>query len=123
MARIDVCLSSASTASIKMIKAIFPIEGESAPYHAAIEHEGRMWLVPTWLPFPGEGYTKPERMIPIDQFQHQLIEAGNGDQTVMINVPLPRSLFDGLLSPELKARFGVLERPEAKFRMAPGSLN
>jgi hypothetical protein len=30
-----------------------------------------VWLVTKWLPFHAEGYTKPKRMIRLDQFQHE----------------------------------------------------
>ena len=108
--------------SARVTRVTFPIENELALYEcAAIEHEGRIWLVPSWL--PGEGYTRPERMIPLDQFPHQVIETAKGDLDVMINSPVPRALIDGPLSPELIARFGVLERPYIKLRMAPGALS
>jgi hypothetical protein len=45
-------------------------DGALAPF-GAIDFEGAVWIVPTWLPFPSEGYTKPERMIRLDQFQFQ----------------------------------------------------
>jgi len=64
-----------------------------------IDHEGRIWLVPTWLPFPAEGYTKPERMIPLDQFRFQAFDppaTGPGEMAganFAVNDPLPRILF------------------------------
>jgi hypothetical protein len=82
---------------------------------AAIEYQGAIWLVPKWMPFPGEGYAKPERTIRLDQFRYQAIpqpaEADFG-----ISEPLPRSLFDGPLSEKLKSAYVVLDRPDVRFR-------
>jgi hypothetical protein len=65
----------------------------------------------------------PERMIPLEKFPHRVIETPNGDLDAMIETPIPRALIDGPLSPELKARFGALERPQVKFRTARRALN
>ena len=101
----------------RTVRVMMPIEGETALYHCgAVEHEGEFWLVPNWIPFPSEGYAMPERMIQLKRFQHQLHESPNGDLDAMIGSPIPRALIDGPLSPELIARFGVLVRPEIKFR-------
>ena len=89
---------------------------------AAIKHQGAVWLVPKWLPHPEEGYAKPERMIRLDQFRHQIFDppaSGPGPLTgadFAINEPLPRALFDGELTQQLKSRYVVLDKPDARFR-------
>ena len=82
----------------------------------AVEYQGANWLVPKWLPFPGEGYAKPGRMIRLDQFQHQAIPQP-ADIDFRINEPIPRALFDGKLTSKLKKRYVVLDKPDARFRM------
>jgi hypothetical protein len=89
----------------------------------AIEYEGAIWLVPNWLPFPGEGYAKPERMIRLDQFQYRHFAepvTGPGPfagADFAINDPLPKQLLTGELTPQLKSRYVVLDKPDAKFRV------
>jgi hypothetical protein len=88
----------------------------------AIDFEGAIWLVPKWLPFPNEGYTKPERMIRLDQFQNQKFDPpakGPGPfagADFGINGPLPKMLFFGELTQQLKSKYVVLDRPDVKFR-------
>jgi hypothetical protein len=108
-------------ADTKALKVIVGFENGETGHCGAIEHEGAVWLVPKWLPFPDEGYTKPERMIRLDQFRHQAIpqpaEADYG-----VNEPMPKSLFFGELSPRLKEKYVVIDRPDLKFR-AGGTRN
>jgi hypothetical protein len=98
----------------RTINVTLHIEGDAALYQcSAIEHEGEVWLVPNWLPSPTEGYAIPERMIPLRRFRHHIFESRSGD--LLINIPVPRVLIDGPLSPELTAQFDVLEPPQLKF--------
>ena len=98
----------------RTINVTLHIEGDAALYQcSAIEHEGEVWLVPNWIPSPAEGYAIPERMIPLRRFRHQMFENRSGD--LLINIPVPRAVIDGPLSPELKAQFGVREGPQLKF--------
>ena len=89
---------------------------------AGIEHEGRVWLVPNWLPFQDEGYVKPERIIRLDQFQFQTFDPPATGPCPMaganfaVNDSLPKALFFGELSPQQRRRYGILMRPDLKFR-------
>lgn len=89
----------------------------------AVEYEGAVWIVPEWLPFPSEGYTKPERMIRLDQFQFLKFEPpakGPGlfeGADYALSTSLPKTLFAGALTPQLKSRFVVLDRPDVRFRV------
>jgi hypothetical protein len=89
----------------------------------AVEYQGAIWLVPKWLPHHTEGYATPERMIRLDQFRHQRFDppaTGPGPfagADFAVNDPLPKTLFHGELSSQLKARYVVLERPDAKFQV------
>jgi len=103
-------------------KVILILEDGSAGECGAVDYEGAVWLVPSWLPFPKEGYAKPERMIRLDQFQHRRFDppaTGPGafrGANFAVNDPLPKTLLSGELSPQLKNRYVVLERPDIKFR-------
>jgi hypothetical protein len=101
----------------KLFKVTIAFEGEAELFHCgAIEYQGAVWLVPKWLPMQSEGYTMPERIIRLDQFQHQRIELPSGDVDFAINVPVPRALFVGPIPQELKEKYVVVERPDIKFR-------
>jgi hypothetical protein len=94
----------------RTINVTLHIEGDAALYQcSAIEHEGEVWLVPKWIPSPSEGYALPERMISLRRYRHQMFENRSGD--LLINIPVPRALIDGPLSPELGVR-----DPQLKFR-------
>jgi hypothetical protein len=101
--------------SIKTLKVIVGFENGVMGECGALEYEGAIWLVPKWLPFPLEGYTKPERMILLDQFRYQSFPQP-ADADFAINDPLPRDLFFGELSQAIKDKYVVLDKPDAKFR-------
>jgi hypothetical protein len=109
-------------ADTKSFKVIIGFDDGTQATCEGVEHQGAIWLVPNWIPFPDEGYTKPERMIRLDQFRYQRFDppppgpppfAGADFAT---NDPIPRALFDGELSSQLKARYVVLDRPNIRFR-------
>ena len=114
----------------RVFKVIVGLEDGTLCDCAAYEYQGAIWLVPKWLPFPEEGYAKPERMIRLDQFRHQRFDPpakGPGfpveGADFGLNDPLPRALLDGELTPTLKARYVVLDRPDAKFRVGELGIN
>jgi hypothetical protein len=110
-------------ARIKNIQNCSALDDGTLGTCGGIEHEGAIWLVPEWLPFPDEGYTKPKRMIRLDQFRHQKFDppatgpAPFVGANFAINDPLPKSLFYGELSSQLKARYVVLDRPDLRVRV------
>jgi hypothetical protein len=108
-------------ADTKLFKVIVAFEDGVMCSCDAVEYEGAAWLVPKWLPYPNEGYAKPERMIRLDQFQYQRLDppaAGPGPfarADFLVTDPLPKTLFVGELSSQLKERYVVLDKPDAKF--------
>jgi hypothetical protein len=58
----------------------------------------------------------PERMIRLDQFRYQAIEQP-ASADYGINDPLPKSLLFGELSKKQRKKYGVLMRPDLKFRV------
>lgn len=102
-------------ADTKLYRVRLMLDSGVASECAAIEHDGALWLVPAWIPFPDEGYTKPERMIPLAQFQPKVL--GNPeDLNLAIDAPLPSTLFAGSASSSMCRRYGVLDRPDVKLR-------
>lgn len=113
----------------KLYKVIVMMENGTMATCAGIEHEGAVWLVPKWLPFPDEGYTKPERMIRLDQFRHQRLDppaTGPGPMKgadYIVNDQLPTWLLDGSSPPNsAQQRYVFLDRPDLRFRTG-GTLN
>jgi hypothetical protein len=104
-------------ADVRALKVIVGFDNGEMGHCGAIEYESAVWLVPKWLPFPEQGFTKPERMIRLDQFRYQAIPQP-ADADFGINDPLPRDLFFGRLSKQLKKKYVVLDRPNLKFRTA-----
>jgi hypothetical protein len=101
----------------KLLKVLIALEGEPRIFEcAAIEHDGAVWLIPRWLPMPDEGYAMPERLIRLDQFAHQKLGQPGDPADFAINVPIPKALFEGPISSELKAQFVVLDRPDIRLR-------
>jgi hypothetical protein len=102
-------------------KAIIAFENGVVTDCGAVQYLGAIWLVPKWLPEPDGKHAKPERMIRLDQFRHQVFEppaTGPDPWTGAnfgLNDPLPRTLFDGVLTPQLKRQYVVLDRPDALF--------
>jgi hypothetical protein len=106
---------------VRLFKVIITFEDGVKGRCGAVEYQGAIWLVPKWLPYPAEGYAKPERMIRLDQFRYQSLDPPVADEgsfagaDFAINDPIPRALFDGPLTPQLTGRFAVLDKPDAKF--------
>ncbi len=99
----------------RVLKVMLSVQGDPNIIEcAAIEHEGVVWVVPHWLPTQDDGYAMPERLIRLDQFAHQTLGKPGDPADYAINVPVPRALFEGPISPELKGKFVMLERPEIR---------
>ena len=79
----------------------------------AIQHEGRVWLVPHWTEMPDKKATTPKYLIPLDLFQHQ--KGGPVGTDYMINVGIPTQLFDEEIPKELHSKFQIVVRPNILF--------
>ena len=106
----------------KEYKVVIGFENGAMGQCGAVEYLGAIWLVPKWLPLP-DGYARPERMIRLDQFRFQKFDPPAAAPAVFvganfaINDALPRVLFDGEISQQLRDNYVVLEKPDAKFRV------
>ena len=89
----------------------------------AIEHEGRIWLVPHWLESPTRAETKPSRLIPLDILQHQTLPAGNPyGADYIVNDPMPKQLFDETIPTQLAKLFQVVESPDIVIPAGGGRI-
>ncbi len=86
----------------------------------AIELGGEILVVLTWLANPGGGLRKPEYVLRLGAVRHHDLSA---DPTAPckwdINVTLPRSLFDGTASRQVRRQFGVRSGPALTLPLKP----
>jgi hypothetical protein len=83
-----------------------------------IEHEGRMWLVTSWLVPRTGGLSKPERLICLDTLPHQ--KASMNGLDFVLNNPLPKAVTEGRVPSGLEALYVVIERPDIEVRHPRG---
>jgi hypothetical protein len=75
--------------------------------HFGVEHEEKLWLVPTWLTSLATNKATPERMIRVDtQPIHKCAPGGQFDYT---NIVLPRDVIEGT----------ACETPDHEVRVLP----
>ena len=78
-----------------------------------IEYEGSFWLVAYWLENKVQGLRKPGRLICIDTIRHQ--KANGKPWDFVLNVGIPKALFDGQIPPQSGDKFAVIENPDITF--------
>jgi hypothetical protein len=86
---------------------------DSSIYKAdVIEFEGRYWLVPEWLDMPAQGVSMPRRIISLEAIPHQ--HTPGVDPEFVVNVPVPRAVFEGRAQSQGERQFVVRELPEIR---------
>ena len=101
---------------IKVLKVGVGSGGGAVQECDAIKYDGKLWLVPQWLDEPGRGTTKPRRMIRIDSLPHQPMTNPAYGLDFILNGPLPKTVLDGVATPEQAAQYEIVELPEMKFQ-------
>lgn len=101
----------------KFYKAMVGFDDGGMTHCDAVEYDDTLWLVPKWLDVPAEGYRTPERMLRLDQFQHQMFPAPS-PINVAVSEPIPHELYSGELTQPLKDKYIVYERPDFRFKTA-----
>ena len=63
-----------------------------------IEHDGKLWLVTSWLIKHSTGIATPERMIRVDNLQPKptKVDPSENEKFDYVNVLLPKSVIEGL---------------------------
>lgn len=82
----------------------------------AVAYDGKLWLVPMWIDRDDSEWSRPLRMIRIDNHRHQK-PAGQWD--LLVSKPVPASLLDDPKA--LDARYEVLELPPVLFPRQRGT--
>ncbi|MCA1403678.1 hypothetical protein I6F26_03545 [Ensifer sp. IC3342] len=86
----------------------------------AIELGGEILVVLTWLGNPSEGLRRPEYVLPLSAVRHQDLSADPAAPCKWaINVTLPRSLFDGSASRQVRRQFAVRSGPPLTLPLKP----
>jgi len=77
------------------LKALITVKDGDGSLFAAdlIRHEGKLWIVPTWLENPTEGYKVPERIICLDMIRHQRWDAP--PVSSVVNEQIPKAVMYG----------------------------
>ncbi len=101
--------------SAEIYKALVGFDDGEMTHCDAVEYDDTIWLVPRWID-AGE-YRTPERMLRLDQFAHQMFPAPSAIN-IAVNEPVPHALYSGELTPALKEKYQLYDRPD--FRFKPG---
>ena len=81
-----------------------------------IEFKGQFWLVPEWLENSSLRVRIPARIVSLASIRHS---RSSGNPEFVVEDPIPKLVFDGLIqSPEARG-FVVQERPEIQFPIPP----
>ena len=75
-----------------------------------IEYEGQFWLVTRTLGSQDGKWRKPDRLVAFGSIPHQKTLSAPTD--FVLNVPLPKALFDDDLPSEIACRYVVKEQPD-----------
>jgi hypothetical protein len=96
---------------------VFVSDGNSIFTISAIEHEGKLWLVPHWLESKELGLIMPARIISLENLQVQdLRNMPNLPTDFSVGKPIPKAVFDGRVEQPEAAGYVVVERPPIRFR-------
>jgi hypothetical protein len=100
---------------MKILKVVIPSDGGKIYKCDAIEHEGKLWLVPQWLAVPAKGVTKPRRIIRMDSLQHQRMSNPAYGMDYILNGYMPKDVLDGRATPEQARQYEIVELPEIEI--------
>jgi hypothetical protein len=85
--------------------------GAHAIHHMdVIEHDGGFWLVPEWLDNPAQKLTTPLRIVSLEALGGHRMAGESSD--FLVELPVPKYVFDGRIPPEEAGKYVVVESPE-----------
>jgi hypothetical protein len=95
---------------MKLLKTMVSLKNQGIVLCDTIEHEGELWLVPEWIDgVPKEGYSKPARIICLTSLRHG---GGFGKADFVLNDPIPKDIWTGLVPPESATPYTMIESPD-----------
>lgn len=85
-----------------------------------IEYQGQFWLVSSWNESRQGRWSKPVRIVSLATIPHQM-SSGGGEPRGVVNYPIPKVLLQDVhaLSPELAARYRVVDSPDITLPYLP----
>jgi hypothetical protein len=98
---------------LKGIISVYDHDGEANAAIAtidAIEHEGKLWLVPEWIRTPDGKQQAPVRIVHVIETTRRPAPAGYQADFYLTD-PIPRAVFAGQIPPPLEQHFLVEEEP------------
>jgi hypothetical protein len=103
---------------MKVLKALV-VSGGMIYKVDAIEHEGKLWLVPNWLDRPSTKETTPGRIIRFDNLRYQDMRGQRSSQAdFALNGSVPTELLDIETPKRSIPGFEYIEMPA--LRRSPG---
>ena len=85
-----------------------------------IEYRGGFWLVPGWIETRRQGWLAPVRLIRLSRpIQFEDVGANNPGHQFLVNVPLPKQLFDPTVPMQLREKYEILDEPDLEFEHRP----
>jgi hypothetical protein len=86
-----------------------------------IEYQGKRWVVGRWLENKTEKYRTPERIICLDDLGcYSTPNSSKSDFALF--APLSKGVCEGTVPPASGSRYVVIERPDIRFPLRPGSI-
>jgi hypothetical protein len=113
-------MEKAKEKPMKIFKVAVPGLGKIESYDA-IEHEGKLWLVPHWIDNLTRKETRPFRIIRFDNLAHQSTKGAQWGDFALTH-PLPPALFEMRPLEQQIAGIEYLEAPDIPFAL-PRSLD
>ncbi len=93
------------------------IEGKPGVHSMdTIEYEDKLWLVTKWSPTSKSEWHSPAFLVCLSYLPHAKTRDSEKFDFVLNN-KLPKSVYEGHISPELKNQFLVIENPDIKVRL------
>lgn len=85
----------------------------------AIKREDGLWLIPSWLENPSEGWKIPERIIRVDPSEYEEL-GGDYPAEYHTKHPVPRAVLNGQSRTVEGISYDVVERPDIRIQIPPG---
>lgn len=95
---------------------VFVSDGTSIFDLPAIEHQGKLWLVPQWLESTDGVWIRPALIISTENLHVQDLRGKGHAADFAVNAPIPKAVLEGRVRSPEAAGYVMVERPELRFR-------
>ncbi len=98
---------------LKTLVLVGPNSGEMMEADT-IEHEGKLWLVPTWIVSQDRQWLMPARIIRMDVLDHKPMHSHGVDY--LLTSAIPKEVLSGQSHSESGVDYEVIESPPIRRR-------